>query len=35
MYPTVPGDILSGGWETLCYALTVVVALVSYLLCWR
>lgn len=35
MYPTLPGDLLTGGWEFFCYGVTVVIALVSYLFTWR
>jgi hypothetical protein len=35
MYPVVPSDALTGGWETICFAITLISALVSYLLTWR
>ena len=35
MYPVIPGDVLTGGWETICYALTLLGALAGYLLAWR
>lgn len=35
MYPVIPGDLLTGGWETICFAITLIGAFVSYLLTWR
>jgi len=35
MYPVIPGDALLGGWETICFAITLAGAFVSYLLAWR
>jgi hypothetical protein len=31
----IPSDVLTGGWETICLALTLISAFVSYLLAWR
>jgi hypothetical protein len=31
----IPSDALTGGWETICLAFTLVGAFVSYLLAWR
>jgi hypothetical protein len=35
MLPNLPGDLLTGSWEFVCYGLTVVAAVVSYLFSWR
>ncbi len=35
MYPVIPGELFTGGWETICFAITLIGAFVSYLLTWR
>lgn len=35
MYPIMPCDILSGGYELICYGFTVVAAIFSYLFLLR
>jgi hypothetical protein len=35
MHTYVPLEVLTGGWELLCYGGTLVAALFSYLLLWR
>lgn len=35
MYPTLPSDILAGGWEIACYGFTVLAAISSYLFMGR
>lgn len=31
----MPSDALTGGWETICFAITLIGACISYLLAWR
>jgi hypothetical protein len=35
MYPVLPSEILIGGWEAICYAFTLVAAVLSYLFMLR
>jgi hypothetical protein len=35
MYPILPGDLLTGGWEFFCCGFTAVAAVVGYLFTWR
>jgi hypothetical protein len=35
MFPILPGELLAGGLELVCYGFTVLAALISYLLMMR
>jgi hypothetical protein len=35
MYPVLPSDILTGGWELICYGFTLIAAVCSYLFFMR
>jgi hypothetical protein len=35
MFPILPGELLTGGLELVCYGFTILAALVSYLLMLR
>ena len=35
MYPTLPSEILTGGWELVCCAFTFAAAVLSYLFMLR
>jgi hypothetical protein len=35
MYPILPSEILTGGWELICYAFTLAAAMLSYVLMMR
>lgn len=35
MYPILPSEVFTGGWELICYAFTFAAAVFSYLLTLR
>lgn len=35
MHTLVPHEVLTGGWELVCYGGTLLAALFSYLYLWR
>lgn len=35
MYQLLPCDVLTGGWELICYGFTLVTAIISYLFFMR